>query len=212
MKPFRLLPRNWRNPHNETRLHLTRHIRRYGFEIGAFTYGDPRVRFPETGAKLRIGRYCSIADAVEIFLGGNHRTDWISTYPFSALRNRWPEAPRDREAHVTRGDVTIGHDVWLGSGAVVLSGVSIGHGAVIGARAVVTRDVPPYAIVAGNPAKQVRLRFDEETIAHLLEAAWWDLPPRLVGEIIPLLQSARIEEMARRVAELRARESSAIPS
>jgi acetyltransferase-like isoleucine patch superfamily enzyme len=209
VKQLRLRLRNWRNPHNETRLHLARQIRRYGFEIGAFTYGAPKVRFPDTGAKLRIGRYCSIADAVEIFLGGNHRMDWISTYPFSALRDQWPGAPQGHSVHTTRGDVTIGHDVWLGAGVVVLSGVSIGHGAVIGARAVVTRDVPPYAVVAGNPANQVRLRFDEGAIAQLLASAWWDLPPRLVGEIIPLLQSARIEELARRVAELRARESSA---
>ena len=84
--------KNWRNPHNQTRLHLDRLAERYGFEIGEFSYGGPKVRFPESGRKLTIGRYCSIADRVEILLGGNHRVDWVTTYPFSAL----PELLADR--------------------------------------------------------------------------------------------------------------------
>jgi acetyltransferase-like isoleucine patch superfamily enzyme len=196
--------RNWRNPHNETRLHLARLARRYGFEIGAFSYGRPKVRFPWSRARLSIGRYCSIAERVEIFLGGDHRPDWISTYPFSGMRDLWPDAPETADFQTTRGDVVIGHDVWIGSGAVILSGVAIGHGAVVAARAVVTRDVPPYGIVAGNPARLIRLRFAEEIVDRLLEAAWWDLPPAAVSALIPLLQSDRIEEFidaARRLRE-----------
>ena len=164
--------RNWRNPHGETRLHLAVEIRRWGFAVGAYSYGRPKVRFPETGSRLTIGRYCSIADRVEILLGGNHRTDWATTYPFTALPGLWPSAAAVRDYHASRGDVVIGHDVWLGSGAVVLSGVTVGHGAVVGARAVVSRDVPPYAVVVGNPARVVRYRFDPGTIETLLATAW----------------------------------------
>src|SRR5918911_1545527 len=167
--------KNWRNPHNQTRLHLAPLARRYGFEIGEHSYGRPKVRFPESGRKLVIGRYCSIADRVEILLGGNHRTDWVSTYPFAAFPAVWPKAGGGDDHHASGGDVTIGHDVWLGSGAMILSGVTVGHGAVVAARAVVTKDVPPYAIAGGNPARVIRARFDPDTIAALLEAAWWDL-------------------------------------
>lgn len=193
--------KNWRNPHNETRLHLAALAGRFGFLIGDYSYGRPKVRFPETGRKLVIGRYCSIADKVEILLGGNHRTDWVTTYPFAAMRGLWPGAP-DADYHASGGDVTIGHDVWLGSGALILSGVAIGHGAVVAARAVVTKDVPPYAIVGGNPAKIIRHRFDEGTIASLVDSAWWDLPKADVAALIPLLQSERIDEF---VEAIRAR-------
>lgn len=184
--------RNWSNPHNRTALHLAPLARRYGFSIGEHSYGRPKVRFANSGCRLTIGRYCSIADKVEILLGGNHRTDWVSTYPFGAFPDIWPEAPQD--FHASRGDVVIGSDVWLGSGAMILSGVTIGHGAVIAAHAVVTRDVPPYAIVGGNPAKVIRLRFTPERIANLLTTAWWDLPPAEVGRLVPLLQSGRLDE------------------
>jgi acetyltransferase-like isoleucine patch superfamily enzyme len=184
--------RNWRNPHNRTALHLASLVRRYGFEIGAHSYGRPKVRFPDSGCSLTIGRFCSIADKVEILLGGNHRTDWVSTYPFGAFPEIWPGAGQD--FHASRGAVVIGSDVWLGSGAMILSGVTIGHGAVVAAQAVVTRDVPPYAIVGGNPAKIIRKRFDDERIAALLETAWWDLPEDRVARLVPLLQSGRIED------------------
>ncbi|MBV9078578.1 MAG: CatB-related O-acetyltransferase [Methylobacteriaceae bacterium] len=182
--------RNPRNPRNQTALHLARLSARYGFAIGAHSYGRPKVRFPERGAKLTVGRFCSIADKVEIFLGGDHRVDWVSTFPFAAFPDAWPGAERLGDGyHATRGDVAIGSDVWLGSGATILSGVTIGHGAVVAARAVVTRDVPPYAIAAGNPAKIVRLRFPEPVVAALLETAWWDLPDAALAGLVPLLSA-----------------------
>lgn len=199
--------KNWKNPHNQTRLHLARLRERYGYEIGEFSYGRPKVRFPEAGTKLTIGRYCSIADKVEILLGGNHRTDWGTTYPFSALPDLWPSAPTTEDYHTSRGDVTIGHDVWLGSGAIILSGITIGHGAVVAAHAVVTKDVPPYAIVGGNPAKVIRKRFDDATIEALLEAQWWDLPHEKIATLIPLLQSDRLRELIAAVRVLRAQSS-----
>ncbi|GGC69265.1 CatB-related O-acetyltransferase [Chelatococcus reniformis] len=189
-----------RNPHNETRIHLARLTKRYGFQIGAYSYGRPKVRFPESGANLSIGRYCSIADKVEILLGGNHRTDWISTFPFPAFPAVWPGSAG--EHHASGGDVAIGSDVWLGSGAMIMSGVTVGHGAVVAARAVVTKDVPPYAIVGGNPAKLIRLRFDEAAVAALLASTWWDMPEAHVQQLIPLLLSNRVADFVNAVRAL----------
>jgi acetyltransferase-like isoleucine patch superfamily enzyme len=205
--------RNWRNPDNLTAIHLAHLTRRYGFEIGAHSYGRPKVRFPESGRQLTIGRYCSIADKVEILLGGNHRVDFVSTYPFGAFPQRWPEAiALGRSFEASRGDVRIGHDVWLGSGATILSGCSIGHGAVIAAHAVVTRDVAPYAIAAGNPARQIRLRFAEPIVGALLRARWWDLSDLEVAELVPLLASDRLEELIAAAEARHARPRAASPS
>lgn len=193
--------RRGRNPLNETRLHLAKQARRYGFSIGCYSYGRPKVRFPESGRRLTIGRYCSIADRVEILLGGDHRLDWASTYPFAAMRGHFPQAQAPEDYHASRGDVVIGHDVWLGSGCMILSGVTVGHGAVVAARAVVTRDVPPYAVVAGNPARVVRHRFPPEVAEALVAAAWWDRPQAEVSRLVPLLQSGQVEAL---LAALRA--------
>ncbi len=196
--------RRGRNPNNETRIHLAKLARIHGFSIGAYSYGRPKVRFPESGRNLTIGRYCSIADKVEILLGGDHRLDWISTYPFAAMRGLFPDADAPADFHASRGGVTIGHDVWLGSGCMILSGVTIGHGAAVAARAVVTRDVPAYAVVAGNPARVVRRRFDERSVTALLDAAWWDLPHDVVSRLVPLLSSS---DAAGLVAAVRAARS-----
>ncbi len=184
-----------KNPTNETHVHLAKLSRKYGFAIGEFSYGAPKVRFPWSGAKLTIGKYCSIADRVEIFLGGNHRQDWVCLYPFSELPDMWPGLDVKEHTTISRGDVTIGNDVWLASGTTILSGITIGHGAAVAARAVVTKDVPPYALVAGNPARVIRYRFDEAMIAALLETSWWDLPVEKVRALIPLLQSNRVPEL-----------------
>lgn len=141
--------------------------------IGRFTYGTPALHFGSSGARLRVGQFCSFANDVKIFLGGEHRTDWVTTYPFPQML-ACAEGIAGHPA--TKGDVVIGNDVWIGHGATVLSGVTIGDGAVIGAHAVVARDVPPYAIAVGNPARVLRRRFTEAQIAALLEIAWWDWP------------------------------------
>jgi virginiamycin A acetyltransferase len=178
------------NPDNQTAIHLAHLRRKHGFNVGAATYGRPKVRFPESGATLTIGSYSSIADGVEILLGGNHRTDWVTTYPFPALPKLWPEAGQRNDHQTTRGNVTIGHDVWLGSQCMILSGVTIGHGAVVAARSVVTRDVPPYAIVGGNPARIIRMRFDDATIATLLVLEWWNWPRERIAAELPMLMAA----------------------
>lgn len=162
------------NPKNYTRIHLAHLVGKDVAQIGAHSYGAPKVRFANSGAKLRIGKFCSIADEVEVYLGGNHRTDWISTYPFPNYAKNWPKAKDIKDCAVTNGDVIIGNDVWIASGAIIQSGVKIGNGAVIAGRAVVTKDVPDYAIIGGNPAKLIKMRFSESEIAHLLELNWWD--------------------------------------
>lgn len=204
---LRRLFNRWRNPLNETRIHLKKLVGKYGFEIGAFSYGHPKVRFPESGARLSIGRFCSIADRVEILLGGDHRTDWATTFPFSAFRERWPKAASGEAYHRTGGDVAIGHDVWIGSQAMIMSGVTIGHGAVIGARSVVVKDVAPYEIVGGVPAKTIRYRFDAEAIDRLLDAAWWNLPDEEISRLVPLLQSEDIPALLKAVTHRRNREN-----
>ena len=139
------------------------------------------------GAKLQVGQFCSIAAGVKIILGGNHRVDWVTTYPFSHFREAWPGAAGIPGHPATRGDVIIGNDVWIGFGATILSGVSIGDGAVIGAQAVVSRAVPPYGIAVGNPANVVRHRFDQQTIDRLLAVKWWDWTDQKIARFMPRL-------------------------
>lgn len=130
--------------------------------IGDYTYGLPTIKKFDNNTRLSIGKFCSIADNVIIFLGGNHREDWITTYPFSGMTHIWSDATNIIGHPSTKGDVIIGNDVWIGSHVVILSGVKIGDGAVIGAYAVVTKDVEPFSIVAGNPAKFIKYRFEKD--------------------------------------------------
>lgn len=156
------------------------------YQIGVGSYGLPIVHDWNEGSTLRIGRYCSIANNVQIFLGGHHRTDWVTTYPFPAYL---PEASHIDAYGGTRGDVKIGSDVWLCANCVILSGVTVGHGAVVANGAVVSRDVEPYSIVAGNPAEVVRWRFNEDIRNALLETAWWDWPEKEIRAVVSLLCS-----------------------
>jgi len=160
------------------------------YSIGRGTYGAPRVFEGGEGAKLEIGAYCSIADGVTIFLGCEHRVDWVTTYPFSIF---WDCAAHVRGHPATKGDVIIGNDVWIGYRATILSGVRIEDGAVIGCHSVVTKHVPAYGIVAGNPAKLIRTRFSEETIHRLLRARWWSWDEKRIRDSMPLLLSSDIE-------------------
>ncbi|MCX5871509.1 MAG: CatB-related O-acetyltransferase [Deltaproteobacteria bacterium] len=165
------------------------------YVISDHTYGEPTIRQFDQTTRLVMGRFCSISDQVTIILGGNHRSDWVTTYPFSAFTETWPEAATIKGHPASKGDIIIGHDVWIGYGATILSGVTIGSGAVIGARAVISRDVVPYAVMAGNPAQEVKKRFDDTTIVRLLQLAWWDWPEEKIRINLPLLCSDQIQQL-----------------
>lgn len=142
--------------------------------IGDHTYGKPTVLFNDSGANLHIGKFCSIAEKVTIFLGGNHRIDWVSTYPFNVFNEEFPGA-KDILGHPsTKGNVVIENDVWIGRGVTIMSGVTINNGAVIAANSVVTKNVGAYEVWGGNPAKKIKTRFSEEIVTELLKIKWWE--------------------------------------
>jgi len=177
-------------------------LRGENVEVGAYTYGRPDVcgQLVHPEVRLRIGKFCSFARGVTIYLGMNHRTDLVSTYPFKAFPDDWPQSESlkvEDVGAVSKGNVVIGNDVWIGDGARILSGVSIGDGAVIGAGAVVTQDVEPYSIVAGNPARPIGKRFDEQTVRKLLEIRWWDWPVEKINRNLNVICSNNVSELFR---------------
>jgi acetyltransferase-like isoleucine patch superfamily enzyme len=159
--------------------------------VGDMTYGNPRLMLWGENERIDIGKYCSIADEVAIFGGGEHRTDWVTTYP---LRIAFDSPLAHRDGHpATKGPTRIGNDVWIGYRAIILSGLTIGDGAVVAAGAVVAGDVPPYSVVAGNPARVTRLRFPPEIIAKLMTVKWWDWPLDQVMASADLLSSSNVQ-------------------
>lgn len=155
-------------------------------DIGRGSYGDLDIPSYLGDARFSMGAFCSVAAHVTVLLGGEHRPDWVTTYPFNEVL---PEARHITGHPHSRGDVVIGNDVWIGRGAMILSGVTIGDGAVVGARALVRKDVPPYGIVAGNPAQLVRKRFSDDLVDRLLAVAWWNWPDERIKQAMPLLLS-----------------------
>lgn len=165
------------------------------FEIGVWSYGWPSVRFEECGGILKIGNYCSIAKKTVIMLGGEHDLSCGTTYPFAQVFPECHKQPQDPLIGMTKGDVEIGSDVWICHGAYIGSGIKIGHGAVVAAMAVVTKDVEPFSIVGGNPAKHIRYRFDNVTRKRLLDLAWWDWPHEKVIKAWPYLKDFDIDKL-----------------
>jgi acetyltransferase-like isoleucine patch superfamily enzyme len=164
--------------------------------MGRSSYGDPLVAtFPGDTAHVRIGAFTSLGPDVILMDGGDHRIDWVSTFPFRAALGL-PGAYEDGHPS-SRGDIEIGNDVWVGRGARVRSGVTIGNGAVVAGYAVVTRDVRPYAIVAGVPAREIRRRFTDEQIEALERIAWWDWPMEDVLRRVPQLCSDDVDAFIR---------------
>lgn len=158
-------------------------------EIGDYTYGTPFVHsWGEKNARLKIGKFCSIGGNVNIYLGGNHHNDWLTTYPFNALqqlRGIWSDT--DNGVAATKGDVIIGNDVWIANDVTILSGVTIGDGATIANGAVVAKDIPAYAVAGGVPAEMKKIRWAASAVADL---KWWDLPTEQLAEVIPMLMSS----------------------
>ena len=199
-------------PHDRQTVYLNSVVTGENIEVGDYTIyndfaNDPRdfeknnvlYHYPINGDKLKIGRFCSIACGAKfLFTSGNHTMRSLSNYTFPIFFDEWNlDAKNIRSAWDNKGDIVIGNDVWIGYEAVILSGVTVGDGAIVGARAVVTKDVPPYTIVAGVLAHPIRKRFDEEVIAKLQALRWWDWDEEKIKRCIPAIQSGDIDALER---------------
>lgn len=175
-------------------------------EVGDYTYYDDNndplgfeknvlYHFDFIGDKLKIGKFCAIASSVKFIMnGGNHNTSSFTTFPFGAFGGEW-EAGLKNLSGGFKGDTVIGNDVWIGYNATIMPGIHIGDGAIIATNAVVTKDVPSYSIVGGNPAKLIRYRFDEETIDILNTLKWWNWDVEKITENIPILTSNNTDDL-----------------
>lgn len=163
-----------------------------------FEQNNVLYHYPINHDKLIIGKFCSIACGTKfLFNSANHTLNSLSTYPFPLFFEEWELDPKNvTESWDNKGDIIIGNDVWIGFEAVILAGVTIGDGTIIGARAVVTKDVAPYTIVGGVPAKPIRKRFDDRTIATLLKMKWWDWPEEKIAQNIQAIKSGDIAQLA----------------
>ena len=162
-----------------------------------FQRNNVLYHYPVNHDKLIIGKFCSIACGAKfLFTSANHSMRSLSTYPFPIFFEDWGLDVKDiTSAWDNKGDIVIGNDVWIGYEAVILSGVTVGDGAIIGTRAVVTKDVPPYTIVGGVPAKPIRNRFDEDTVSELLRLKWWDWPEEKIRQNLSAIQAGKIETL-----------------
>lgn len=199
------------NPHPMTGFpqvcYIRNTIRNPDIIVGEYTYYDDPddsenfernvlYHFPFIGDKLIIGKFCAIARGVKFIMNGaNHKISGVSTYPFQIFGNGWEEAMPAPEDFPFKGDTVIGNDVWIGYEALIMPGVNIGDGAIIASRSVVTTDVPPYAVVGGNPATVLKSRFPEDDIQRLLEIAWWDWPVDKISHNLKLIMNADIDAL-----------------
>ncbi len=176
-------------------------------QVGDYTYYDDPLgperfednvlyHFPFVGDQLIIGKFCAIArDVTFIMNGGNHALTGFSTYPFYIFGEGWQGATPADEPN--KGDTVVGHDVWLGYAATIMPGITIGSGAIVASKAVVTKDVPPYSIVGGNPARVIRLRFHEATVEALLAIAWWNWPVARITTHLSAIVGCDLEQLQR---------------
>jgi virginiamycin A acetyltransferase len=172
--------------------------------VGDYTYYDDPVDihnfeknvlylFDFINDKLIIGKFCQIATGVRFIMNGsNHAMNGISTYPFKVFGKSWSDASMDVKS---KGDTIIGNDVWIGNSVTIMQGIKIGDGAIIGTNALITKDVPPYTIVGGNPATIIRARFDDETISFLLKLKWWDWSIEKISENVAFITNGDIEAL-----------------
>ena len=209
MKPEKIYPRS----SDQQTVYLKNVIKNPSILVGDFTMyndfvNDPcqfeknnvLYHYPINHDKLVIGKFCSIACGAKfLFTSANHTQASLSTYPFPIFFEEWGlDVQNITSAWDNKGDIVIGNDVWIGYEAVILSGVTIGDGAIIGTRAVVTKDVPPYTIVGGVPAKTIRKRFPDDDIAALQKMKWWDWPIEQIQAHISEIQTGKIEELKRK--------------
>jgi acetyltransferase-like isoleucine patch superfamily enzyme len=155
--------------------------------FGKYTYGTPNILWQNNDAELIVGNFCSIAANVNIYLGGNHRTNWVTTYPFGHIHQDVFNNFNGYGHPSTKGNVIIGNDVWIGSNVTIMSGITIGDGAIIANNSHIVKNVDPYSLVGGNPAKLIKYRFTEEQIKKLLEIKWWYWDDEKINNFTPLL-------------------------
>ncbi|WP_437614239.1 CatB-related O-acetyltransferase [Erwinia sp. V71] len=154
--------------------------------------------FPFIGDKLVIGRFCALARGVKFIMNGaNHPQSGLSTYPFWIFANGWEASLPAASELPFKGDTVVGNDVWIGYDAMIMAGVNIGNGAIVAARSVVTRDVPAYSVVGGNPAQVIKMRFTPEQIARLQALSWWDWPAEKITASLPLIAAGDITALER---------------
>jgi len=158
-----------------------------------YTYGTPHVYSWNEGAKAIVGKFCSIADNVKIYLGGNHNTNWVTTFPFGHIYKDVFNNYDGKNHPITKGNVNIGNDVWIAQNVVIMSGITIGDGAIIANNSHVVKNVEPYTIVGGNPAKFIKYRFTPLQISKLLEIKWWDWDDSLINNNIEFLCNSDID-------------------
>lgn len=183
--------------------------------IGDYTYYDDEqdpagfeknnvlFNYPEFGDRLIIGKFCAIASGTKFIMGpANHRISSVTTYPFNVFGGRWAErTPPHMTQLPHKGDTVIGNDVWIGRECVILPGVTIGDGAIVAACSVVARDIPPYTVFGGNPARFLKDRFDGELKELLLRFRWWDLEPEALTEFLPLLCDPDLEKVRQTLSQ-----------
>lgn len=184
--------------HYERLCFLKNIIKNPNIEVGDYTYYDDfedvanfeknvKYHFDFIGDKLIIGKFCQIASGVTFIMNGaNHLQDSVSTFPFAIFGADWSQA-MDGKSYPSKGDTIIGNDVWIGYDVTIMPGVKIGDGAIIGSKSVLTKDVAPYSIVGGNPAKEIRKRFTDEQISYLLDLQWWNWPVDEISAKLELL-------------------------
>ena len=170
--------------------------------FGKYTYGTPNIIWENENAKLVVGNFCSLGANINIYLGGNHRTDWVTTYPFGHICQNTFNNFNGIGHPSTKGDVIIGNDIWIGSNVTIMSGVTIGDGSVIANNSHVIKNVEPYSLIGGNPAKLIKYRFTPEQIEKLLQIKWWYWDDQKINIFTPLLCNNNIDEFIKSAFEM----------
>lgn len=200
----------------KTSCYIKNVVKAPNIKIGEYTYYDDPIdptqfeqnnvlfNWPQFGDRLIIGKFCSIASGTTFIMGSaNHRISSVSTYPFNVFGGVWSENTPDHLSQLPyKGDTIVGHDVWIGRESVIMPGVKIGDGAIVAAYSVVTKDIEPYCIVGGNPARVIRKRFDQDLIDLLEKVQWWNLEIERVTELLPLLCDEDLHKVKKQLQSL----------